>query len=90
MEFSWDCGEMGGAGEAVGVGLREDEVSGLSRKIMGPCKDFTGLALEQDGDSEPGVGEFVCVHVSSFSVTTGVQHEFVCGLCLLLLLIMQT
>lgn len=90
VEFSWDCGEMGGAGEAVGVGLREDEVSGLSRKIMGPCKDLTGLALEQDGDSEPGVGEFVCVHVSSFSVTTGVQHEFVCVLCLLLLLIMQT
>ena len=54
---------MDGAGEVVGVGFREEEVSGLSCKIMGTRKDFTGLALEQDGDSEPGVGECMCVCV---------------------------
>ena len=57
VEFSWDCGEMDGAGEAVGVGIREDEAAGLSHRVVDPCKDFAGLALEQDGESEQRVGE---------------------------------
>ena len=48
---------MDGAGEAVGVGIREDEAAGLSHRVVDPCKDFAGLALEQDGESEQRVGE---------------------------------
>lgn len=65
VEFSWDCGEVGGGGEVDGAVEVKDEgvAAGLSSHgVVGPGGDYCpgSLTLEQDGESSLGVGK--CVH----------------------------